>query len=112
MFSKKRSKVRRNIYPGNTGSLWKAVKKAKDVNTSDLPHTMYEDNVPIDENKLPDKIANQFNTKIINLANDANLNDEVYNGRKKTDTDSGMFIDPTSIRKCVQSLKGLKFLSR
>ena len=45
--NQKASKVRRSIYPGNTGSLWKAVKTAKDVNTKDLPSTMYENNVPI-----------------------------------------------------------------
>ena len=34
------SRVRRNILPGNTGSLWTAVKIAKDINTSDLPNSI------------------------------------------------------------------------
>ena len=34
--------VRRSIFPGNTASLWTAVKIAKDVNLSTLPKTLYE----------------------------------------------------------------------
>ena len=39
---KKKSKVRRNIKPGSSASLWKAVKKANDVDIKELPNTMYE----------------------------------------------------------------------
>ena len=38
--NQKASKVCRSIYPGNTGSLRKAVRTAKDINTDDLPHTI------------------------------------------------------------------------
>ena len=35
---KKKSKVRRNIQPGSSASLWKAVKKANDVDIKELPN--------------------------------------------------------------------------
>ena len=37
---KKKSKVRRKIQPGNSTSLWKAVKKANDVDINELPNTI------------------------------------------------------------------------
>ena len=36
-----KNKITRTIIPGNTQSLWKAVKMAKDVNTKELPQEMY-----------------------------------------------------------------------
>ena len=35
---RKRAMVKRNICPGSTASLWKAVKKARDVNTNEIPN--------------------------------------------------------------------------
>ena len=101
----KKARVRRNIYPGNTGSLWNAVKKAQDVNTNDLPNTMYINNTPIAEDELPDKIANYFNTKVTKLADEAVINENVYNGTPKIATQTKMFMDPNSIRECILSIK-------
>ena len=39
--------VRRSIIPGNTQSLWTAVKVAKDTNTNVLPNTMFRGGVEI-----------------------------------------------------------------
>ena len=38
---KKKSTVRRNIHPGSSASLWKAVKKANDVDIKELPNTLF-----------------------------------------------------------------------
>ena len=43
----KRLKVRKGIIPGNSKSLWKAVKLAKDVNTNELPSKMFHNGVLI-----------------------------------------------------------------
>ena len=45
LHEKKKSKVRRNIQPGSSASLWKAVKKANDVDIKELPNTMYENKI-------------------------------------------------------------------
>ncbi len=39
---KKYNRVRKTVIPGNTKSLWKAVKTAKDVNTASIPNQVYD----------------------------------------------------------------------
>ena len=39
-FSKKRDSVRKGILPGNSRSLWSAVKLAKDIGTNEIPRNM------------------------------------------------------------------------
>ena len=80
---KKKSRVRRNIYPGNSASLWNAVKKSRDVNPDDLPNTLYVNNEKINAWELPDKIANYFNTKIGSLSSQQLIDMDVYNGTPK-----------------------------
>ena len=41
-WNEKSKSIRRSIIPGNSESLWKAVKIAKDVNTTNLPQTMFQ----------------------------------------------------------------------
>ena len=71
------------IYPGNTSSLWKAVKKANDVNTNNLPQMMYENKFPLVNSDLPDKIAQFLNNKISRLTEEINISEEEYNGMQK-----------------------------
>ena len=49
--------VRRSIIPGNTQSLWTAVKVAKDTNTNVLPNTMYRGGVEIEGADLAENFA-------------------------------------------------------
>ena len=65
--TKKNERIRKIILPGNTQSLWKAVKVSKDVNTSSLPSSMHEENVEIGENTLPDRFASFFDKKVKKL---------------------------------------------
>ena len=78
------TKVRRSIIPGNTASLWKAVKIAKDVNITELPNTMRENGVEIEKKSLPDRLASFFYNRVKNLADSTTIKDDVYNGKKKT----------------------------
>jgi hypothetical protein len=52
------------VIPGNTGSLWKAVKIANDVNISSLPQRMYFNQKEIEPNCLEDMFAQHFDMKI------------------------------------------------
>ena len=54
--------------PGNPASLWDVVKTAKDVNSSDLPNTMYIRKTPISRESLPETFAEFFNDKIVSLS--------------------------------------------
>ena len=64
----KKRKVRQRIVPGNSRSLWRAVKHAKDMNSNDLPSVMLSGGVVIKTEDLADAFANIFETKISNLA--------------------------------------------
>jgi hypothetical protein len=56
--------IRRIIKPGNSKSLWSAVKSAKDINYRGLPTTMLESGIKIPNKILPDRMASFFDTKI------------------------------------------------
>ena len=61
--NKTKKNVRRSIIPGNTKSLWKAVKVAKDTNTNELPNTMHQHGTQIEEEVLAEKFACFFDKK-------------------------------------------------
>ena len=62
--NRKTNEVKRAIIPGNSSSLWKAVRIAKDVNFNNLPDTMYEAESEITSSKLVDRFAAFFDSKI------------------------------------------------
>ena len=53
----KRARVRKGIIPGNTKSLWKAVKVAKDINVEDIPSKMFKDDIKIENDQISDCFA-------------------------------------------------------
>ena len=75
--STKRKRVRKEIIPGNWRSLWRAVNIAKDLNQEDLPMQMNEDGIPITDNDLPDRFADYFEEKVMNLASNVAINPTV-----------------------------------
>ena len=50
-FSKKRDSVRKGILPGDSRSLWSAVKIAKDTGTNEIPSNMMREGVSIAVNE-------------------------------------------------------------
>ena len=48
----KNKTIRSAIIPGNSTSLWKAVRIAKEVDVRDLPNTIYENRVEINSDAL------------------------------------------------------------
>ena len=61
--SLKTKSIRRKITPGNSKSLWDAVRLAKNVNIQQLPQKMFKDNINIKNEDLPDEFANFLNPK-------------------------------------------------
>ncbi len=97
--------VRRSIVPGSSQSLWRAVKIAKDVNTTALPSQLYWNNAEINSVNLPDAFACFFDSKIRNVINEVEIDNTVYNGKKLVNTNNSMFMTPEAIRSCMLSLK-------
>ncbi len=65
--NRKRINVRKGILPGNSKSLWDAVKIANDKNINILPNILFKDSMEVDHSKLPDEFADYFDTKIKTL---------------------------------------------
>ena len=100
-----RKKIRKDIRPGNSKSLWRAVGIAKNMNTDELPETMYYNGVEIDNKELQEAFAEHFEEKISTLINNAVISQNVYNGSEKIRTNDKNFMTPD---KVLESMKGLK----
>ena len=103
--SQKKLSVRRGISPGDTKSLWKAVKIAKDQNVNELPNQMFHQNVKIDNKCLPETFAAFFENKVETIISQTEINDEVYNGIKKVTANNKMFMSKQEIIRCISSIK-------
>ena len=79
----KRKRVRKGIIPGNCKSLWKAVRIAKDLNSEDLPKSMFKNGHLLDTEDLAEEFANHFEDKISSLMSHVVIDQLVYNGERK-----------------------------
>ena len=105
-YHKNRSKnIRKIIKPGNSKSLWSAVKCAKDLNHGSLPTTMLEGGEEILEENLSDRFACYFDKKIKNVVSQIELDENVFNGNKKLECQDLNFMDTPAILSCIKSLK-------
>ena len=101
----KTNSIRRQIIPGNTKSLWDAVKLAKDMDTPKLPTQMYNDNNLINEEDLPDMFADLFGDKVRDIVNGVQISNTVYNGKRKINIASENFMTAENVLLAVKSLK-------
>ena len=97
--------VRKEITPGCTQSLWRAVKIARDVHVSNLPNKMFVGGEEVPKTKLSEEFATYFDKKIKNILSTVSIEENVYNGRQLLITEEKMFMDENSIRECLLSLK-------
>ena len=98
--------VRKLIVPGNTKSLWKAVNMAKDTCKNNLPKTLYENGVEIDQDKVADVFGSFFDRKIRTILAEVRINDLVHNGRRMVDAEDRMFMRESDVLECIKTLKG------
>ena len=82
-YNQKTSRVRRGILPGNSKSLWDAVKIAKNQNTPTLPDIMSVNEINIKKKDLPLEFAKFFSNKIAQITSTTQISNAVYNGTKK-----------------------------
>ena len=99
----KRKNVRRGILPGNSKTLWTAVKIAKDINTHSIPPNMTLHGTEIITKNLPDAFAKFFNDKTV--SNNTSVEDSVYNGKRKVLSPEIMFMTQEYIKECIKSIK-------
>ena len=103
--SLKSCSVRRKIIPGNSKSLWDAVKIAKDINIPKLPEKMTHNDIIIPNKELPNAFAEFFISKVQTIVDEQTISDTVYNGKKKIECTDNNFMTEQNILKAVNSLK-------
>ena len=101
----KKTNIRRKIIPGNSKSLWDAVKTALNVNKPTLPPKMTLNNIEIDNDELPETFANFFKNKVDNIVHEQQIDDTVYNGRRKIVCSDSHFMSIEKITEAVNSLQ-------
>ena len=97
--------MRKGILPGNSKSLWKAVKIAKNVSPTSIPINMKINNTVIPSHNVADSFAIFFEKKVAKIVGETVVNQNVYNGRRKLMADSSMFMTSLKITECVKDLK-------
>ena len=68
---------------GNKGSLWKAVKVARDLNVDSLPKNLTLGGKLIAEGDIANSFAGYFNEKVIINVEKTKVYENVYNGKCK-----------------------------
>ena len=63
-FSQKRNAVRKNIWPGNSRSLWSAVNRSKDIGPDEIPSNMYCSEKRISNGEVANCFAVFFEEKV------------------------------------------------
>ena len=97
--------IKRHIIPGNSKSLWNAVRQSKNLDIPRLPEKMYYQDQIINNNELPDKFAEFFTGKINDIVNNSLINPNVYNGNRKFTIPDKDFMQPEKVVEAVNSLK-------
>ena len=101
----KTNSIRKKIIPGNSKTLWDAVKISKNINIPSIPANMKLNNITVENNDLPDAFANHFINKVNAIVNEQIVDDTVHNGHRKLWTVDHHFM---SIDKIVEAVKSLK----
>ena len=104
-YNQKMNNVQRSIIPGNSKSLWQAVKISKDMNTNEIPKVMYKDGILIKQENIPDAFANFFKDKVQNIVNTTEIDPDVYNGKRKLNTPNKNFMTKEEVFLAIKSLK-------
>ena len=85
-FLMKKFAVRKGILPGNSKTLWKAVKTAKNVGHTVIPNNMTLAGEPVTGLNIAERFAEFFDWKVNDIVRSTIVYVNVYNGRKKTFT--------------------------
>ena len=102
---KVKHKVRQDIIPGNTKSLWNSVKIAKDISIDPIPKNMFKERNPVNEDSLCNEFAKFFDDKVKNIVESTTIEDGLYKRRRIINSNNKMFMDESSVRECITNLK-------
>ena len=104
-YRERRENVRRKIIPGNTKSLWDAIKIARDIEPTFLPEEVYKNDVKYARNEMPAAFCEHFAEKIRSLESELKINKNVYNGCKLIEAEERNFMTKEAVAECLKELK-------
>ena len=87
------------ITPGNSKSLWQAVKLAKNFGITHIPDLMTLGGVEISGQDISHGFANFFDKKVNDIVISTKVNNNVYNGAQKIQAQSDMFMTREKIKE-------------
>ena len=96
---------RKGIIPGNSKTLWHAVKIAKNLGTSQIPKIMTVNGVEISGHEIANSFSNFFDKKFNTIASSMKVDGNVYNGTKKMEAECEMFMSSFNIKECISKIK-------
>jgi hypothetical protein len=80
---------------------------AKDTYKNNLPKTLYENGVEIDQDKVADLFGSFFDRKVRYILAEVRINDNVHNGRRLVDAEERMFMQESDVWECMKTLKDI-----
>ena len=95
----------KGILPGNSKSLWQAVKIAKNVGETTIPDNMSLNSEPVSSHELSEHFARFFERKVADILSSTNVNQSIHNGSRKIYATDSMFMTWTRIKECINELK-------
>ena len=98
------------VHRGNSKSLWNTVKKSIDINFNNLLDTLTLNGSKISDIDLPDAFAEFFSNKVNTIGNNCVMNDNVYNCRRKLNSNPENSMTPENVLTAIKSLKAKKKL--
>ena len=101
----KRSSLRWSLIPGNSKSLWNAVNLAKDINPTQIPTSMYHNGRNILPNEISETFACFFDDKVKTIVESCKVDNDVYNGRSKVNSNDKNFMTRENVIKAIRSIK-------
>ena len=106
--SKRRSRVR-NAATGTSGSIWRAVGLAKDLNSDAIPSDLTLDGVKVEPTDVAGAFARHFSQKVNSNVSKARVNaGGVYNGKCKLIVQNRNFMSLNDVKICLDELNNKK----
>ena len=82
-FSSKKYFVRKGIVPGNSKTLWHAVKIAKNKGPAYIPQNLLLNECPVASHEITESFALFFENKVSQIVSSTRVNPNVHNGKRK-----------------------------
>jgi hypothetical protein len=94
-----------SIQPENAQLLRRAVKIARDINPARLPNILFIGKIKIINGDAAGEFGPYFDKMVKGVLEEVSVVDDFYNGRRLIVSENKMFLDISSVRECLLSLK-------